>query len=151
METLHKIWKHLRMCMCVSVYAMIEAYTSIKWVIEMVKHILSLPLHWITYIYLNNWIESVLAWRIPGTGEPGGLPSMGSHRVGHDWSDLASAAAAAAAAPLSNCLHHDLCLLRKGTGLFNLQWPLRASYGAPWGKWKWSRSVVSDSLRPHGL
>ena len=39
--------------------------------------------------------SSVLAWRIPGTGEPGGLPSMGSHRVGHDWSDLAAAAAAA--------------------------------------------------------
>ena len=37
---------------------------------------------------------SVLAWRIPGTEEPGGLPSMGSHRVGHDWSDLAAAAAA---------------------------------------------------------
>ena len=36
----------------------------------------------------------VLAWRIPGTGEPGGLQSMGSHRVGHDWSDLAAAAAA---------------------------------------------------------
>ena len=34
----------------------------------------------------------VLAWRIPGTGEPDGLPSMGSHRVGHDWSDLAAAA-----------------------------------------------------------
>ena len=34
--------------------------------------------------------SSVLAWRIPGTGEPGGLPSMESHRVGHDWSDLAS-------------------------------------------------------------
>ena len=33
--------------------------------------------------------SSVLAWRIPGTGEPGGLPYMGSHRVGHDWSDLA--------------------------------------------------------------
>ena len=28
--------------------------------------------------------SSVLAWRVPGTGEPGGLPSMGSHRVGHD-------------------------------------------------------------------
>ena len=40
--------------------------------------------------------SSVLAWRIPGKGEPGGLPSMGSHRVGHDWSDLAAAAAAAA-------------------------------------------------------
>ena len=38
--------------------------------------------------------SSVLAWRIPGTGEPGGLPSMGSHRVGHNWSDLAAAAAA---------------------------------------------------------
>ena len=36
--------------------------------------------------------SSVLAWRIPGTGEPGGLPSMGSHRVGHDLSDLAAAA-----------------------------------------------------------
>ena len=38
--------------------------------------------------------SSVLAWRIPGTGEPGGLQSMGLHRVGHDWSDLAAAAAA---------------------------------------------------------
>ena len=38
--------------------------------------------------------SSVLAWRIPGTGEPGGLPSMGLHRVGHDWSDLAAGAAA---------------------------------------------------------
>ena len=39
--------------------------------------------------------SSVLAWRIPGMGEPGGLPSMGSHRVGHDWSDLAAAPAGA--------------------------------------------------------
>ena len=38
--------------------------------------------------------SSVLAWRIPGTGEPGGLPSMGSHRVGHDRSNLAAVAAA---------------------------------------------------------
>ena len=37
--------------------------------------------------------SSVLAWRIPGKGEPGGLPSMGLHRVGHDWSNLAVAAA----------------------------------------------------------
>ena len=37
--------------------------------------------------------SSVLAWRMPGTGKPGGLPSMGLHRVGHDWSDLATAAA----------------------------------------------------------
>ena len=38
---------------------------------------------------------STLAWRIPGTGKPGGLLSMGSHRVGHDCSDLLAAAAAA--------------------------------------------------------
>ena len=37
--------------------------------------------------------SSVLAWRIPETGEPGGPPSMGSHRVGHDWSNLAAAVA----------------------------------------------------------
>ena len=38
--------------------------------------------------------SSVLAWRTQGAGEPGGLTSMGSHRVGHDWSDLATVAAA---------------------------------------------------------
>ena len=43
--------------------------------------------------------SSVLAWRISGPEEPGGLPSMGSHRVRHDWSELAAAAAAAA-----NCI-----------------------------------------------
>ena len=37
--------------------------------------------------------SSVLAWRIPGMGDPVGLPSMGLHRVGHNWSDLAAAAA----------------------------------------------------------
>ena len=41
--------------------------------------------------------SSTLAWRIPGMGEPGGLPSVGSHRVRYNWSDLAAAAAAAAA------------------------------------------------------
>jgi len=43
--------------------------------------------------------SSILAWRILGTGEPGGLPTMGSHRVGHDWNDLAAAAAAAQMQP----------------------------------------------------
>ena len=38
--------------------------------------------------------SSVLAWRIPGTEKPGRRPSMWSHRVGHDWSNLAAAAAA---------------------------------------------------------
>ena len=58
--------------------------------------------------------SSVLAWRIPGTGEPGGLPSMGSHRVGHDWSDLA-----AAAAWVYMCNIFVLCMFR--TYLFYLE------------------------------
>ena len=55
--------------------------------------------------------SSVLAWRIPGMGEPGGLLSMGSQRVRHDWSDLA-AAAAAAAIP-SHCRKSNLVFRRK--------------------------------------
>ena len=60
--------------------------------------------------------SSVLAWRIPGMVEPGGLPSMGLHRVGQDWRDLAAAAAAAAAAvPCSVSLHSSL-----GSYMFNI-------------------------------
>ena len=44
----------------------------------------------------------VPAWRIPGTGEPGGLLSVGSHRVGHDRNDLAAAAAAEIIKELEN-------------------------------------------------
>ena len=52
------------------------------------------------WTWLSDWTElrpvsphsSTLAWKIPGTGEPGGLPSMGLQRVRHDWSDLAAAA-----------------------------------------------------------
>ena len=55
--------------------------------------------------------SSVLAWRITGTAEPGGRPSMGSHRVGHDWSDLA-----AAAARIYWLLTYLANLPRRGTG-----------------------------------
>ena len=48
---------------------------------------------------------SVLAWRIPGTAEPGGLPSMGSHRVKHNWRNLVAAVAAA-----------YLCIKKKSNG-----------------------------------
>ena len=58
--------------------------------------------------------SSVLAWRIPGTGEAGGLPSMGSHRVGHDWSD--SAAAAAAMRAVMHLLVH-CCIPKPGVVL----------------------------------
>ena len=51
--------------------------------------------------------SSVLAWRTPGTGDPGGLLSLGSHRVGHDWSDLAAAAVACVSGSpvLASALH----------------------------------------------
>ena len=81
--------------------------------------------------------SSVLAWRIPGTGEPGGLPSMRSHRVGHDWSDLAAAAAHASKVMLKilqarfqqdvNCELPDVQAgFRKGRGtrdqIANIHW-----------------------------
>ena len=57
--------------------------------------------------YSDLYTHCVLAWRIPGMGKPGGLPSMGSHRVGHDWSGLG-----ATAYPLlwysRNCFHSQL-------------------------------------------
>ena len=62
--------------------------------------------------------SSVLAWRIPRMEEPGGLPSMGSHRVRHDWSDLAAAVAvstwiptkSARGFPLLHTLSSSYCL-----------------------------------------
>ena len=51
--------------------------------------------------------SSVLAWRILGTGEPGGLPSMGSHRVRHNCSDLAAAAAASLIVFKGEWIHVD--------------------------------------------
>ena len=60
---------------------------------QLLKSILSLQMKRVTYLIGWTWgrnkkematHSSVLAWRIPGTGEPGGLPSMGSHRVGHN-------------------------------------------------------------------
>ena len=57
--------------------------------------------------------SSVLAWRIPRMGEPGGLPSMGSHRVGHDWSDLAVAVG-------------RVCLQYRGSALGSILWSRRS-------------------------
>ena len=58
--------------------------------------------------------SSVLAWRIPGTGEPGGLLSLGSHRVGHDWSDIAAAAAAVEAEDIKRWQEYTEELYKKG-------------------------------------
>ena len=79
--------------------------------------------------------SSILAWRIPGTGEPGGLPSMGSHRVGHDWSDLAAAAAAAAR---FLCAFLFLCVL---CGLFEFYT----------GSWDWEEHQMLVPCKWNGM
>ena len=107
--------------------------------------------------------SSVLAWRIPGTGQPGGLPSMGSHRVGHDWSDIA-----AAAVTTSDIEHLFMCLLAsciaslkkylfKSFALFLLQshlacgilvsWPGIEPMSLQWSLNHWTaREVSADFL-----
>ena len=80
--------------------AVLKDFLVISWVFK-IFHSWYLVNGWfLTELY--GWIalekemathSSILAWRIPGTEEPGGLLSMGLHRVGHDWSDLAAAAA----------------------------------------------------------
>ena len=66
------------------------------WGSQRVRHDWATSLSLFTFMHWRRkWQPTpVLAWRIPGTGEPGGLLSMGSHRVGHDWSDLAASAEA---------------------------------------------------------
>ena len=144
--------------------------------------------------------SSVLAWRIPGTGEPGGLPSLGSHRVGHNWSDLAAAAALVMKvtsvkksvkntsevwnrtklpcicdvcswktlvcqrsafreiilmSPFSSCLSRCFAAESVGLGAISASWPpchpvAREELGMCLCCCV-SCSVMSDSLRPHGL
>ena len=118
--------------------------------------------------------SSILAWRIPGMVEPGGLPSMGSHRVGHDWSDLAAAAIARTWANnlisgpqikkheqcplvifkiwvLTILLGHNKYFYKIKWNLFNLNRKYRglAFLLSYFSSVQFSRSVVSDSLRPH--
>ena len=85
--------------------------------------------------------SSVLAWRIPGTGEPGGLPCMGSHRVRHNGSNLAAAAAAETILSKTICymeqalssspekemiIQYDFECLLSGRALNSVEWEVRA-------------------------
>ena len=125
--------------------------------------------------------SSVLAWRIPGTEEPGRRLSMGSHRVGHDWSDLAAAAGLQGQGSESEVAQPCPTLCNPmdyiAHGIFQariLEWvafpfsrgssqpkaQIQVSHiaGGFFTSWatreserKWSRVVMSDSLWPHGL
>ena len=76
--------------------------------------------------------SSALAWRITGTGEPGGLPSMGLHRVRHNWSDLAAAAAGSYCFCFSNRIMSRLpyCFLYllRNYQVFHIQYPQLLSF-----------------------
>jgi len=77
----------------VKVYIYIQRYTS-TWASLVAQRVKNLPAMWETWVQSLGWEDpleegvathsSILAWRIPWTEEPGGLQSMGSHRVGHD-------------------------------------------------------------------
>ena len=99
-------------CICVCAFMNVSIclyyacfYLSICWasvIAQAVKNLSAVQETWVRSLSREDPLEkemtthsSVLAWRIPWMEEPGGLPSMGSHRVGYDWSDLAAAAAAA--------------------------------------------------------
>ena len=91
--------------------------------------------------------SSVLAWRIPGTEEPGGLPSMWSHGVGHDCSDLAAAAAASSVSDFGNWI--STCRRVKVNSYLTLYTKINPKCIKDLNKI--SQSVMSDSLKPHGL
>ena len=89
--------------------------------------------------------SSTPAWRIPGTEEPVGLLSMGLHRVGHDWHDLA-----AAAIETLNSLRNHQTVFHSNPTIYisaNNGWDLKFSSVVS----QFSGSVVSNSLRPHRL
>ena len=94
--------------------------------------------------------SSVLAWRILGMAGPGGLSSMGSHRVGHDWSDLAAAAASMFRKDLRHLwLALSLCVNRKWRLTHSCKLLLFRAKSPQFSSVQFNRSVVSDSLQPH--
>ena len=109
--------------------------------------------------------SSFLTWRIPGMGEPGGLPSMGSHRVRHDWSDLAAAVAAElnpSSWELTLNSNHECCSPRISGSLSKHEIgqafpaPLSSkgthlTYLGQWSIKKWSVSYMRRGFKSQGL
>ena len=98
--------------------------------------------------------SSVLAWRIPGTGEPAALPSLGSHRVGHYWSDLAAAERNKAKCKLWDKMGQNVNSAL-GKGYMGPLWTILALFSISLKCYQnlllFSHSVMSTSLQPHGL
>ena len=101
--------------------------------------------------------SSVLAWRIPGTGEPGGLPSVGSHRVRHDWHDAAAAAAEYVGLPRWHSGKESTCQYKRRKRLGFDPWIGRIPWTRKWpptpiflpGKFHRQRSLAGYSPWSH--
>ena len=91
--------------------------------------------------------SSTLAWKIPGTGEPGGLPSMESHRVGHYWSNLAAAAAVKAMVFPVDMYRCESWIAKKAEcqriDAFEL-WCWRRLLRVPWTARKSNQSILKE-------
>ena len=99
--------------------------------------------------------SSVLAWRIPGTGEPRGLPSLGSHRVGHDWRDLAASNQATLISCSFSHLHISLnihapcvCIHTRSKTLMNALWLLKFCGGKEKGFTSWFLPLTISAVSP---
>ena len=104
--------------------------------------------------------SSVLAWRIPGTGEPGGLPSMGLHRVGYDWSDLAAAASWCVyrswniilyAWSLHCIQYYKLCYLNNVYNYFLKRHRRGKHFNLQQGVWEWDVCVCEKRILKNTL
>ena len=82
--------------------------------------------------------SSTLAWKIPGMGEPGGLPSLGSHRIRHDWSSLAAAALS------RNWVSVMWRPLQEDCGSCQAVWAV----GSAGSAWLWGASEVRHTSTP---
>ena len=114
-------WKSWARCKCMftmeSISLLHRSPASSKLEAKRDRHSFSLSL--ISFTSLEKEMathSSVLAWRIPGTEETGGLLSMGSHRVGHDWCDLAAAAFTSSAFPFQTARSAGFRLSRRFNG-----------------------------------
>ena len=99
--------------------------------------------------------SSVLAWRIPGTGKPGGLLSMGLQRVGHNWSDLAAALRTDyPATRRPRDLVRERCNQHRGSDPRSFHWaqtPMQATWSLFWAKcWtgSWRGVRQEEASRP---
>ena len=100
--------------------------------------------------------SSVLAWRIPRTGEPGGLPSTGLHRVGHDWSDLVVGSTEEIINNGTFCLYDTTLFSSSGrfVGLLDLLKDPSVRNSAPWrasGETKNSKTWGPYSQESYGI